>query len=513
MEKGEKGFIFTYDATLALLVTAIILTGIGQVGGREITEGGYKDIQLREYTDDAFKVLDRGDYLDEAMAAIEEGSENYSKAENVLEKGLKEAVPGDLIYEFDFLERPINVSSNNGINWENKTHMTTTFLADLPATENHIRILTLAPDGKDVTFTENIEEERPFWGIKNIVGTENVSYPTYTDTNNDHVDAGRAYDKYVWWDDQYRAEGSDDYLGTNGDDKTTLVELSSDYYVDNEDFNSKAPKENLFFDTLENEWENFDVVFIPGANTNINYSFNENQIETLIKFAENGRLVFGGEPLWQNQENNELLETFGIQHPSSENYIIKDTASNVDSDLSYISSEKKTEFAMYVRPIRIWYEGSPTETYLHPIIDGFMPLHLLHYPDDEPVYFYDDYKDTVSKDPNQENIGLISDSDLHKNKTGGDSTIYWNQENARVLTNWGRAPDGQILDLNGLIVNDPPNTEGSAVYIPANFVQASRSGEGSNYEWLRLAMNAISGEGLEFSGEKVQITIGIKEGS
>ncbi len=505
MDKGEKGFIFTFDSTLALLVTAIILTGIGQVGAREMMEGDYAQVQMRNYTDDAFRVLDRGGYLGEALDAIED-PENYPEAKEVIENGLEEAVPEDLIYEFDVLEHPIKVSSEEGIEWENKKHVTSTFLSDLPPVENHIRILAMAPHG-EVTFIEDIKEERPSWGIKSIEGTEEIDYDEYTATNEEHVEEGRAfYDYHVFWYNYY-AEGSEEYLGSDGDEETTLVELYDGYYRDKEEFEpGEPPKKEVFFETLEKEWEDLDVVLIPGANPDIDYTFNEDQRELLKDFAENNRLVLGGEPLYQNQEHDDFVETFGIEHPEGID-IEKEPAHEVHPIYDW---EYNTEFGMYVRPLRIW---PAPDTYLHPVIDGFKPNHLLHYPMDELVYFYDDYGDTVSTDPDQEFVDLIPSggSDYHKDVTGGTDDKYYNEDTAKILTQWGRAPDGQTHDLTGLIVNDPDETEGSAVYIPANFVEASRYGEGSDYEWLRLAMNAISGEGLEFSSEEIQITIGIPE--
>lgn len=59
---------------------------------------------------------------------------------------------------------------------------------------------------------------------------EDDDYETYTATNSDHEDAGRAYSE-GWWFPEYYAEGSEDYLG-DSDDITTLKEIESGEYYE-----------------------------------------------------------------------------------------------------------------------------------------------------------------------------------------------------------------------------------------------------------------------------------------
>lgn len=120
----------------------------------------------------------------------------------------------------------------------------------------------------------------------------------------------------------------------------------------------------------------------------------------------------------------------------------------------------------------------------HPILYGFTPIDNLEYSGDH-VYTYDDFMDYHPSVDNPMHSEEYHDTDY---------IADYDKNTAKVLTNWGHYPEDQLLDLSGLIVNQPDDWAGAAVFINANVVQTVNE-NASPYKWLRLTANSISGEG------------------
>jgi hypothetical protein len=123
--RDEKGFIFSLDATLAMLIVMLAMAGVARVGSPGLIYGQHGYLRLQRYANDALEVLYNtgrveNDVLiltiDEIKDLLEQGTEeNILEAESLAENQLRKILPPDIQFRLRIGENedPIldNVSS------------------------------------------------------------------------------------------------------------------------------------------------------------------------------------------------------------------------------------------------------------------------------------------------------------------------------------------------------------------------------------------------------------------
>jgi hypothetical protein len=101
--KNEKGFIFSLDATLAMLIVMVVMAGVVRVGGEGLIYGQHGYLRLQQYANGALDVLYNtgrveNDLLiltmDEIKDLLAQG--NTSEAESLAENELQKILPADI---------------------------------------------------------------------------------------------------------------------------------------------------------------------------------------------------------------------------------------------------------------------------------------------------------------------------------------------------------------------------------------------------------------------------------
>ncbi|MEM3402032.1 MAG: hypothetical protein QW179_04180 [Candidatus Hadarchaeales archaeon] len=101
--KDDRGFVFSLDATLGILVVMIVMTGVARVGGSGLIYEQYGYLRLQRYANDALEALyNTGtiennvftSVIDNIVVLINQGKK--SLAESLAENMLRKILPSDL---------------------------------------------------------------------------------------------------------------------------------------------------------------------------------------------------------------------------------------------------------------------------------------------------------------------------------------------------------------------------------------------------------------------------------
>jgi len=92
--KDRRGFIFSLDATLAVLVVMIAMAGVARVSGPESIYGQHGYQRLERYANDALEVMQLTGTMDEIKNLL--AHENNSEAENLAENELRKILPREI---------------------------------------------------------------------------------------------------------------------------------------------------------------------------------------------------------------------------------------------------------------------------------------------------------------------------------------------------------------------------------------------------------------------------------
>ncbi len=94
MLKDSKGFIFSLDATLAVMVVMIAVAGVASVAGPELIYRQQGYLRLERYANDALEVMQLAGTTDSIISYIRQGY--YENAENLAENELRKILPSDI---------------------------------------------------------------------------------------------------------------------------------------------------------------------------------------------------------------------------------------------------------------------------------------------------------------------------------------------------------------------------------------------------------------------------------
>ena len=90
----RRGFIFSFDASLAILVVFAIMVGIVRVGGAGVMYEQHGYLRLERYANDALEVMQLTGALDNIVTFVKHGA--TENAENLAEKNLRKLLPQDI---------------------------------------------------------------------------------------------------------------------------------------------------------------------------------------------------------------------------------------------------------------------------------------------------------------------------------------------------------------------------------------------------------------------------------
>ena len=113
--RDRRGFIFSFDASLAILVVFAIMVGIVRVGGagQMYEQHGY--LRLERYANDALEVMDVLQILDNVVRSLEYG--DNASAENLARTYLRKILPNDIQFKFVVGDNLLTVYPTSAAGW------------------------------------------------------------------------------------------------------------------------------------------------------------------------------------------------------------------------------------------------------------------------------------------------------------------------------------------------------------------------------------------------------------
>ncbi len=289
VKNDERGFIFTLDATLAVLVSLIAIVGVAQIGSPYTVYSQHSQLQIERYGNDASQVIQLSGGMGRVMELVE--NKEFEEAKALAREELRKVLPSELQFKLVVGDNLLAVYPNDNSGWENRFSNVNDLYVSAPIYVTpplkELRLLAWLDDSKDQELLNSI-----------LSGME--------------------------WEVTY---------------------------TDNEArFQEEIQRDNLGY---------YHTVFIPDADL----TFVQETIDNLVQFSSYGRLVVGGDTLWNNLEADdslpdELAGVFGID----DEYILR--YAHADEGMMYI-----------------WDST-------HPITEVFIRGHPVDYPDEENLYEY-----------------------------------------------------------------------------------------------------------------------------
>ncbi len=335
-KRDQKGFVFTLDATLALLIATMVVAGVAQIGSSNNYEQ-FSSLRMERQANDALRVLVLNGTTDRALNLMKEGADK-NKIRKVFRENLNEIFSDEIKFRLSIGENQIVVYPGSNVTyWENvyenaKNRTISSQLASVSPDENYFRALAWAPETREERFVDNMSERRPYWYIKKITNRSEQS--------------------------KFRDE-------------------------------IKKKKNN-------EEYEYYDAVFIPDADI----QFQSDTIDELQSFADKGRLVIGGRTLYLNEDVrnpdvSNFTQTFGIinknDDPPTNNQDIREwDRESLKNEIESDVTGRFDGFFMVVCPTQ-----NAISRYENPLIKNFTPIQRIDYRGDN-VYTFDDFKDATT---------------------------------------------------------------------------------------------------------------------
>ncbi len=173
---SEKGFIFTLDGTLAVLISLIVLTGVAQIGTSSTHYSQHGSQQLQYYANDGLRSLKLEGAVREAIELANENQDE--EARKLIRKNLTSAFPEGVQYKFqvggntDMWIDNVYPTEDPNENWErrmeNAEELTTATSITVDTIElvDNLDVLVWIDDPVENDFVEEVLKGYSGWTIK-----------------------------------------------------------------------------------------------------------------------------------------------------------------------------------------------------------------------------------------------------------------------------------------------------------------------------------------------------------
>jgi hypothetical protein len=114
--KDQRGFIFSLDATLAMLVVMIVMAGVARAAGPSLIYEQHGFLRLERYANDALTVMDTLGISENIVRTVEYG--DIAGAEDTARMWLRKILPEDVQFKFVFGDDMLTVYPTDATGWD-----------------------------------------------------------------------------------------------------------------------------------------------------------------------------------------------------------------------------------------------------------------------------------------------------------------------------------------------------------------------------------------------------------
>ncbi len=115
-QRDQRGFIFSLDATLAMLVVLIVMAGVARVTGGELVYGQHGYLRLERYANDTLEVLQLTGTMDIIISLVEYGANE--NAENMAREELRKMLPAEIQFKLMIRDNRLTVYPSDAAGWD-----------------------------------------------------------------------------------------------------------------------------------------------------------------------------------------------------------------------------------------------------------------------------------------------------------------------------------------------------------------------------------------------------------
>jgi len=157
--RDRKGFIFSLDATLAMLVVMIVMAGIARVGGPELIYGRHGYMRLERYANDSLEVMQLTGAMNSIVAFVNHG--DIENGGNLARMELGKILPSEVQFKLVIGDNRLTVYPSDSAGWADAFSnagelAVATRMSTLSPIENY-RVLAWLDDDNDRAFMDEIE--------------------------------------------------------------------------------------------------------------------------------------------------------------------------------------------------------------------------------------------------------------------------------------------------------------------------------------------------------------------
>lgn len=160
LQRDRRGFIFSLDAALALLVVMIVTAGVARMGGPSLIYGQHGYLRLERYANDALEVMQSMGTLDNIVTFVKH--ENYENAKNLARAELQKILPAEVQFKLVVGDNRLEIYPSDDAGWASEFSSVeevavATRMSTLPPKEN-FRVLAWLDDENDEDFMDEVEK-------------------------------------------------------------------------------------------------------------------------------------------------------------------------------------------------------------------------------------------------------------------------------------------------------------------------------------------------------------------
>lgn len=173
--RDRRGFIFSLDATLAMLVVLIMMAGVARMAGPELTYGQHGYLRLERYANDALEVMQLNGSLDNVTVLV--GRDNLPLGREIARGNLRVILPEEIQFKLVVGYERLIVYPNASSAWDNvfddldEIAVATRIWIQIPwenfLPDEIIRVLAWLHGDEDEKFMDDIDNDQG-WEVTKV---------------------------------------------------------------------------------------------------------------------------------------------------------------------------------------------------------------------------------------------------------------------------------------------------------------------------------------------------------
>ncbi len=156
----QRGFVFSLDASLSVLVVLIVLAGVARVAGPEATYGQHGYLRLERYANDALEAAIQTGSLENILSLVRHG--DYEDAKALAQSEFRRILPMEVQFKLVIGDNRLTVYPSDEAEWGDaflgaEEIAAAARMSTFPPRRRPYRVLAWLDDDEDRAFMDEVE--------------------------------------------------------------------------------------------------------------------------------------------------------------------------------------------------------------------------------------------------------------------------------------------------------------------------------------------------------------------